>query len=337
MFTFRKKQNSDVQANASPATAEKPNLFKRLVGSLNRTRLGFTAGLANLVLGKKVIDDDLLEAIETQLLQADVGVTTTQKIIQEITQKVARNELANPEALIQHLKTYLINLLQPCEQTLNIETTSKPFVVLMIGINGAGKTTTLGKMAYLLQQSGKKVLLAAGDTFRAAAVEQLQVWGERQKIPVIAQQAGADSASVIYDALQAAQAREVDVLLADTAGRLHTKDNLLEELRKVKRVLTKLDATAPHEVLLVLDAGTGQNALVQAQQFHQALGVTGLVLTKLDGTAKGGVIFAIADQLQLPIRYIGIGEAVDDLRPFKAEEFINALFAELTTTERNVQ
>lgn len=328
MFNFLKRKTTEsVLSEVAPVTVpDKPGVLQRLATGLSKTRSGFTEGLANLILGQKNIDENLLEAIETQLLQSDLGVATTQKIIKELINKVARKELANPDALIKHLKDYLVQLLQPCEHMLAINEANKPQVILLIGINGAGKTTTIGKLAHALQLAGKKVMLAAGDTFRAAAVEQLQVWGERNKIPVIAQHNGADSASVIYDALQAAQSRDIDVLLADTAGRLHTKDNLLEELKKVKRVLAKLDTNAPHEVLLVLDAGTGQNALQQAQQFHQSIGVTGLVLTKLDGTAKGGIVFAIADQLKLPIYYIGVGEALEDLRPFVAEDFVRALF-----------
>jgi len=283
--------------------------------------------LANLFLGKKAIDQNLLEELETLLLSADVGVSATQEIIDDLTVQVERKQLNDMAALQAVLQQHLRRILQPCEQPLLISSAHKPYVILMIGVNGVGKTTTIGKLAKQLQQAGQKVMLAAGDTFRAAAVEQLQIWGERNQISVIAQQQGADSASVIYDALQAAQARGMDVLIADTAGRLHTKENLLQELQKVKRVLSKLDATAPHEVMLVLDAGTGQNALVQAEQFNAALKVTGITLTKLDGTAKGGIIFTIAKKLGLPIRFIGVGEGVDDLRPFKADEFIAALFA----------
>ncbi|MGF6671542.1 signal recognition particle-docking protein FtsY [Pseudomonas monsensis] len=279
-------------------------------------------------LGRKTIDDDLLDDLETRLLTADVGVEATTQIIQRLTQKVARKELADADALYKSLQAELAAMLKPVEQPLKIVSQNKPFVILVVGVNGAGKTTTIGKLAKKLQLEGKKVMLAAGDTFRAAAVEQLQVWGERNKIPVIAQHTGADSASVIFDAVQAAKARGIDVLIADTAGRLHTKDNLMEELKKVRRVIGKLDADAPHEVLLVLDAGTGQNAINQAKQFNQTVELTGLALTKLDGTAKGGVIFALAKQFGLPIRYIGVGEGIDDLRTFEAEPFVQALFAE---------
>lgn len=302
-------------------------LFNRLKQGLQKTRAGLTSGIANLFLGKKTIDAEMLEEIETLLLTSDIGVAATQEIIADLTAQVARKQLNDADALMSSLKNHLSRLLQPCEQPLIISGEKKPFVILMVGVNGAGKTTTIGKLAKQLQQEGKKVMLAAGDTFRAAAVEQLQVWGERNQIPVIAQHTGADSASVIFDALQAAASRGIDVLIADTAGRLHTKDNLMQELQKVKRVLSKIDPAAPHEVLLVLDAGTGQNALTQADQFHAAVNLTGVVLTKLDGTAKGGIIFAIAKKLGLPIRFIGVGESVDDLRPFVADEFVEALFS----------
>jgi fused signal recognition particle receptor len=265
--------------------------------------------------------------METRLLTADVGVEATTQIVQSLTRRVARKELADSNALYKALQEELQQLLKPVEQPLQIDKAIQPYVILVVGVNGAGKTTTIGKLAKKLQQDGKKVMLAAGDTFRAAAVEQLQVWGERNQIPVIAQHTGADSASVIFDAVQAAKARGIDVLIADTAGRLHTKDNLMEELKKVRRVIGKLDQTAPHEVLLVLDAGTGQNAINQTKQFHQAVELTGLALTKLDGTAKGGVIFALAKQFNLPIRYIGVGEGIDDLRTFAADDFVKALFA----------
>lgn len=304
------------------------SLFTRLRQGLKKTRHNLTVGIANLLLGKKTIDRDLLEEIETLLLTADIGVAVTAEIIDDLTARVARKQLNDVATLNDVLQAHLSQLLQHCEQPLVIPPTVKPYVILMVGVNGAGKTTTIGKLAKQLQQTGKKVMLAAGDTFRAAAVEQLQVWGERNQIQVIAQQQGADSASVIYDALQAAQARAVDVLIADTAGRLHTKDNLMQELQKIKRVLNKLDPAIPHEVMLILDASTGQNALVQAEQFHEAVQITGLTLTKLDGTAKGGIIFAIAKKLKLPIRFIGVGESIDDLRPFNAQEFVAALFSE---------
>ncbi|WP_369301951.1 signal recognition particle-docking protein FtsY [Pseudomonas sp. N2-5-1-1] len=312
---------------APAAETSKTGFFARLKQGLSKTSASIGEGMASLFLGKKVIDDELLEDIETRLLTADVGVEATAVIIQSLTQKVARKQLTDADALYKSLQAELAAMLKPVEAPLVI-TPNKPFVILVVGVNGAGKTTTIGKLAKKLQSEGKKVMLAAGDTFRAAAVEQLQVWGERNKIPVIAQHTGADSASVIFDAVQAAKARNIDVLIADTAGRLHTKDNLMEELKKVRRVISKLDADAPHEVLLVLDAGTGQNAISQAKQFNQTVQLTGLALTKLDGTAKGGVIFALAKQFGLPIRYIGVGEGIDDLRTFEAEPFVQALFAE---------
>jgi fused signal recognition particle receptor len=317
-----------VAVPAVPTEEAKAGFFARLKQGLAKTSASLGEGMASLFLGRKVIDDELLEEIETRLLTADVGVEATSVIVQSLTQKVARKQLADADALYKSLQEELAALLRPVEQPLVIKSAQKPFVILVVGVNGAGKTTTIGKLAKKLQGEGKKVMLAAGDTFRAAAVEQLQVWGERNRIPVIAQHTGADSASVIFDAVQAAKARGIDVLIADTAGRLHTKDNLMEELKKVRRVIGKLDADAPHEVLLVLDAGTGQNAINQAKQFNQTVTLTGLALTKLDGTAKGGVIFALAKQFGLPIRYIGVGEGIDDLRTFEAEPFVRALFAE---------
>ena len=314
----------------APVVAAEPKtgFFARLKQGLSKTSASIGEGMASLFLGKKVIDDDLLEEIETRLLTADVGVEATSVIIKNLTQKVARKQLTDADALYKSLQDELAAMLKPVEQPLKIESQNKPFVILVVGVNGAGKTTTIGKLAKKLQLEGKKVMLAAGDTFRAAAVEQLQVWGERNHIPVIAQHTGADSASVIFDAVQAAKARGIDVLIADTAGRLHTKDNLMEELKKVRRVMGKLDEDAPHEVLLVLDAGTGQNAISQTKQFDQTVALTGLALTKLDGTAKGGVIFALAKQFNIPIRYIGVGEGIDDLRDFESEPFVQALFAE---------
>ncbi|MDQ7986167.1 signal recognition particle-docking protein FtsY [Pseudomonas sp. G34] len=300
--------------------------FARLRQGLSKTSASIGEGMASLFLGRKTIDDDLLDEIETRLLTADVGVEATTAIIGSLTQRVARKQLTDSDALFKALQEELAAMLRPVEQPLQIDSAKRPYVILVVGVNGAGKTTTIGKLAKKLQGEGKKVMLAAGDTFRAAAVEQLQVWGERNKIPVIAQHTGADSASVIFDAVQAAKARGMDVLIADTAGRLHTKDNLMEELKKVRRVIGKLDDSAPHEVLLVLDAGTGQNAINQAKQFNQTVNLTGLALTKLDGTAKGGVIFALAKQFGLPIRYIGVGEGIDDLRTFEAEPFVQALF-----------
>ncbi|MEK0361298.1 signal recognition particle-docking protein FtsY [Pseudomonas sp. CBC3] len=314
-----------------PVAEEVPaklGFFARLKQGLSKTSASIGEGMASLFLGKKAIDDDLLDELETRLLTADVGVEATTAIMQNLSRRVSRKELADSGALYKALQEELAGLLKPVEQPLRIEPGKQPFVILVVGVNGVGKTTTIGKLAKKLQLEGKKVMLAAGDTFRAAAVEQLQVWGERNNIAVIAQHTGADSASVIFDAVQAAKARGVDVLIADTAGRLHTKDNLMEELKKVRRVMGKLDETAPHEVLLVLDAGTGQNAINQTKQFNQAVELTGLVLTKLDGTAKGGVIFALAKQFGTPIRYIGVGEGIDDLRAFEADAFVSALFAE---------
>lgn len=317
-----------VQVEQSKPGDNQGGWFARLKQGLSKTSASLGEGMASLFLGKKAIDDDLLEELETRLLMADVGVEATTAIIGSLTKRVARKELADSGALYKALQEELAGLLKPVEQPLQISAEKQPYVILVVGVNGVGKTTTIGKLAKKLQGEGKKVMLAAGDTFRAAAVEQLQVWGERNNIAVIAQHTGADSASVIFDAVQAAKARGVDVLIADTAGRLHTKDNLMEELKKVRRVIGKLDETAPHEVLLVLDAGTGQNAINQTKQFHQAVTLTGLALTKLDGTAKGGVIFALAKQFGLPIRYIGVGEGIDDLRSFVAEDFVQALFAE---------
>jgi fused signal recognition particle receptor len=277
-------------------------------------------------LGEKIIDENLLEEIETALITSDVGVEATRDIIERLTQKVARKELDDGQALYNNLKEELSRLLDASEQPLVIDSSKKPFVILMVGVNGAGKTTTVGKLARRFQQDGKSVMLAAGDTFRAAAVEQLKIWGERNSVPVIAQGPGADSASVVYDAMNAAKSRNIDVLIADTAGRLQNKKNLMEELVKINRVLARQDEDAPHSVLLVLDAGTGQNAISQAKEFQAAVNVSGIILTKLDGTAKGGVIFAIAKQLQMPIHYIGVGEQIDDLRPFSATQFVNALF-----------
>ena len=322
MFGFgRKKKKNDAGEKA-----ESRGLFQRLKSGLARTRANFTDGLANLVLGRKQIDDELLEELETLLLTADVGVEATRRIIDELTERVNRKELQNPEALSEALKTLLTEILERAHSPVRQPAPGKPQVILMVGVNGAGKTTTIGKLAKQLQQEGQRVILAAGDTFRAAAVEQLQTWGERNDIPVIAQHTGADSASVIYDALQAATARGMDVLIADTAGRLHTKSNLMEELAKIARVMKKLDPDAPHEVMLVVDATTGQNALNQAEQFNQAIPLTGITLTKLDGTAKGGIVFAIAERLKVPIRFIGVGEGIDDLKPFEAHAFVDALF-----------
>jgi len=304
-------------------------LFASLRQRLSKTRQNLSSGLADLFLGKKQIDDELLEQLEDQLLLADVGIQATQKITSRLAESVQRRQLGDSESLVEALKRIMAEILEPCSAPLEIDRARKPFVILMVGVNGAGKTTTVGKLAQQFRQQGLKVMLAAGDTFRAAAVEQLQSWGDRLDIPVIKQGQGADSASVIYDALQSARAREIDVLIADTAGRLHTQMGLMDELEKIRRVMAKLDPDAPHETLLVLDAGTGQNALAQASQFRETIGVSGIILTKLDGTARGGMIFSVAEQLQTPIRYIGVGESVEDLRPFDHEEFVDALLSEI--------
>ena len=303
----------------------KEGFFARLKRSLLKTKENLGSGFISLFRGKK-IDDDLFEELEEQLLIADVGVETTRKIITNLTEGASRKQLRDAEALYGLLKDEMGEILAKVDEPLNIEG-KMPFVILMVGVNGVGKTTTIGKLARQFEQQGKSVMLAAGDTFRAAAVEQLQVWGQRNNIPVIAQHTGADSASVIFDAIQAAKARNVDVLIADTAGRLQNKSHLMEELKKIVRVMKKLDEDAPHEIMLTIDASTGQNAISQAKLFHEAVGLTGITLTKLDGTAKGGVIFSVADQFGIPIRYIGVGERIEDLRPFKADDFIEALFA----------
>ncbi|AVE95729.1 signal recognition particle-docking protein FtsY [Escherichia coli] len=303
----------------------KEGFFARLKRSLLKTKENLGSGFISLFRGKK-IDDDLFEELEEQLLIADVGVETTRKIITNLTEGASRKQLRDAEALYGLLKEEMGEILAKVDEPLNVEGKT-PFVILMVGVNGVGKTTTIGKLARQFEQQGKSVMLAAGDTFRAAAVEQLQVWGQRNNIPVIAQHTGADSASVIFDAIQAAKARNIDVLIADTAGRLQNKSHLMEELKKIVRVMKKLDVEAPHEVMLTIDASTGQNAVSQAKLFHEAVGLTGITLTKLDGTAKGGVIFSVADQFGIPIRYIGVGERIEDLRPFKADDFIEALFA----------
>ncbi|MGC6248728.1 signal recognition particle-docking protein FtsY [Bisgaard Taxon 45] len=315
-------------APSQPQEQEKKSeggFFSRLVKGLLKTKQNLGAGFRSFFFGKK-IDDELFEELEEQLLIADLGVPTATKIIHNLTQHASHQQLKEADLLYQQLKVEMANILQPVAQPLVIDQTKKPYVILMVGVNGVGKTTTIGKLARQFQHEGKSVMLAAGDTFRAAAVEQLQVWGERNGIPVVAQSTGSDSASVIFDAMQSAAARHVDVLIADTAGRLQNKNNLMDELKKIVRVMKKYDETAPHEIMLTLDAGTGQNAISQAKLFHEAVGLTGITLTKLDGTAKGGVIFAIADQFNLPIRYIGVGEKIEDLRPFNADEFIEALF-----------
>lgn len=318
MFGFKKSASSQAPENT-------PGLLERLKSRLGKTRSNLTEGLADLVLGKKLIDSALLEDVESLLLTADVGIDATEAIINDLTARIQRKQLNDSDALMAALHENMTAILSPCNQPLQIPDTIRPFVILMVGVNGVGKTTTIGKLSKLLQQNGLSVMLAAGDTFRAAAVEQLQQWGERNNVPVVAQHTGADSASVIYDAFQSAQARGIDVLIADTAGRLHTQTNLMEELKKVKRVITKLDDTAPHETLLVVDAATGQNALTQATQFHAAVGLSGIVISKLDGSAKGGIVFALANKLGLPIRFIGVGEAIDDLREFEAEAYVAAM------------
>ncbi|MEE2735882.1 MAG: signal recognition particle-docking protein FtsY [Pseudomonadota bacterium] len=310
---------------AEEEVESKKRLLDRVRQGLGKTRSQLMSGLEELFLGEKAIDQDLLEQIENTLLQADVGVSVTNDIIENLTQCAARDELGESKILYDYLRRELTELLVKCEEPLTIGSNSRPFVILAVGVNGAGKTTTIGKLACYFKDQGFSVLLAAGDTFRAAAVEQLQTWGDRNQVPVIAQAQGSDSASVIYDAMSAAKAREIDIVIADTAGRLHSKKNLMEELSKITRVLKRHGNSAPNEVLLVVDAGTGQNALIQAREFLTAVSVSGIVLTKLDGTAKGGVIFAIAKELGLPIRFIGVGERVEDLRAFSAEQFVEAL------------
>jgi len=298
--------------------------FRRLRGGLAKTRTALSSGIGNLLLGKKAIDDEVLEALESSLLRADVGIDATQRIMDALAQRVKRKQLNDTVALHEALRAELVELLQPIAKPLVVEG-RRPFVILVVGVNGAGKTTTIGKLGQRFKEQGKAVLLAAGDTFRAAAVEQLTSWGERNGIPVVAQAQGSDSASVIFDAVRSGQARGVDVVIADTAGRLQAKTNLMEELAKIKRVVAKLDASAPHSVLLVLDGGVGQNALSQVKEFDAAVGLTGLVVTKLDGTAKAGVLFAIANQSRLPVHFVGVGEAAEDLRPFEPERFVDAL------------
>jgi fused signal recognition particle receptor len=311
----------------SEAESTKESIFARLRKGLSKTRHQLGDGIARLLLGKKEISPDLLEELETLLIRADLGIDTTHRVLQKLTQDLERKKLANGDAVYEALKAHLQTILEKNQAPLMVKTKNQsPFVILMVGVNGAGKTTTIGKLAKQFQNQGNKVILAAGDTFRAAAIEQLQVWGERNNIPVVAQHTGADSASVVFDALNAATARKIDVLIADTAGRLHTQNHLMEELKKVKRVLQKLNPEAPQEIMLVLDASIGQNALVQARQFHEAVGLTGITITKLDGTAKGGIVFAIANELNIPFRYIGVGEGIEDLRPFNAEQFVGALF-----------
>ena len=316
MLNFFKKTQSQDPQEVQNKTSLKERLFK------SKKKLG--DGLSSLVIGKKKIDEDLLEELEMLLIGSDIGIQTTDKVIEVVRKKASRKELKDEDSLYQLIKEELESLL--IKENLLQPSSNNPFVILVVGINGAGKTTTIGKLAKLFQGEGKSVMLAAGDTFRAAAVEQLQVWGERNDIPVIAQKTGADAASVVYDAYQSAIAKDIDILIADTAGRLHTQDNLMQELEKIKRVLKKHNEDAPHETLLVIDGGSGQNAIQQANEFHKSINLTGLAITKLDGTAKGGVLFSISDLLKLPIRYIGVGEAIEDLKPFNAKDFVNALF-----------
>ncbi len=304
----------------------KSGFFSRMKQGLTKTRRNLADGMVNILIGGKEIDDELLEEVEEQLLVADIGVDATKTIITNLTERTARGDLIYSHSLYKALQEELVALLAPRVKPLHIDPNKTPYVILMVGVNGVGKTTTIGKLAKRLQGEGKKVMLAAGDTFRAAATEQLQIWGERNNISVVAQGHGADSASVIFDAFESARAKGIDVLIADTAGRLHNKSNLMEELKKVKRVMQKIDATAPHEIMLVVDAGTGQNAINQVQEFDQAVGLTGITITKLDGTAKGGVLFNIASRTHVPIRFIGVGEKIDDLRPFSAKSFVAALF-----------
>ncbi len=312
---FKKNQNKDIQTDAKKASL-KDRLFK------SKRRLG--DGLSSILIGKKQIDDELLEELEILMISADIGIQTTDKIIESVRKKASRKELKDGDSLYQLIKVELEALL--IDDNLLVPVSDSTFVILVVGINGAGKTTTIGKLAKSFQSQGKSVMLAAGDTFRAAAIEQLQIWGDRNEIPVIAQKTGADAASVVYDAYQSAVAKNIDILIADTAGRLHTQDNLMQELEKIKRVLKKHNDKSPHETLLVIDGGSGQNAVQQANEFHKSIELSGIAVTKLDGTAKGGVLFAISDSINLPIRYIGIGESIDDLKPFHAKDFINALF-----------
>jgi fused signal recognition particle receptor len=328
MFKFlKRKESSQAISQEHESISSKTGFFNRIKHSLQKTRHQLTESLASLLLGKKKVDAELIEEIEDLLLTADVGSTVTEEIIQLLTLKLSRNQLADGQAVWDVLQQQLGELLQPCEQVLTINPAHKPTVILVVGVNGVGKTTSIGKLAHYFRKQGKQVMLAAGDTFRAAATEQLTIWAERNHIPIVAQHQGADSASVIYDGFQAAKARNIDVLIADTAGRLHTKHHLMQELQKVKKVISKLDATAPHEIMLILDAGTGQNALLQAEAFNEAISLTSVMLTKLDGTAKGGVIFAIAKKLALPIRFVGLGEGIEDLQVFSAQEFVRALFS----------
>lgn len=328
MFGFRKKKEKATSAEISEDTSQKSaGLFSKLREGLSKTGSAIGSGMTTVFIGKKKIEDEDLEELETNLLIADVGIEATNQIIDDLMMRIEKNELYDIDQLMQAIHENMLHILQPVSRPLVIDPQHEPTVILMIGINGAGKTTTIGKLAKKFQAEGKSVMLAAGDTFRAAAVEQLQVWGERNNIPVIAQGTGADTASVIYDAVESAKAKNIDILLADTAGRLHTQDNLMDELQKVKRVIQKLDNSAPHEIMLVIDASIGQNALIQAKQFNEMLGVTGITVTKLDGTAKGGILFAIAQNLNIAIRFVGVGEGIDDLQTFDADSFVSALLS----------
>lgn len=325
---FRKKknvENKDV-SSTRPEDNNKKGLFSRLQSGLSKTASKFGGGLSTILMGQKVVDEDLLEDIEMQLLTADVGVEATDEIVQHLRDKVARNELQTADKLNEIIQQKLTEIILPCQQPLEVDSQKTPYVILVVGVNGVGKTTTIGKLTNKLQSQGKSVMLAAGDTFRAAAVEQLREWGDRNNTQVVYQKEGADSASVIYDAISSAKSKEVDVVIADTAGRLHNKDNLMQELKKVVKVIKKVDESAPHEVMLVVDATTGGNALSQAEAFHEIVDLTGITITKLDGTAKGGIIFSIARKLGLPLRFIGVGERIDDLQVFNAKDFTRALF-----------
>lgn len=326
VWGFKKNKEGGESVEAQPKS--KGGVLRRMKERLWRTREGLGKGLAQLLRGRKTVDEELLEEIEDLLLTADVGVEAAAAIIDDLNERARGRRLADADAVYRALRDDMLSVLEPCEKGLKIDPDAAPFVILMVGINGSGKTTTSGKLARRFKDAGYSVMFAAGDTFRAAAVEQLAAWGERNDIPVVAQAHAADPASVVYDAMQSAKARKIDVLIADTAGRLHTQKNLMEELKKIKRVVAKLDPSAPQEVMLVLDAGIGQNAVVQARQFHEAVGVTGITVTKLDGTAKGGVLLAIAKQMGIPIRFIGLGEGIEDLREFSAHEFIDALIEE---------
>lgn len=324
MFGFSKRKDKQVNEEKSEIVTN-GTWFSRVKAGLGKTRVQFSGGIAALLLGRKTLDDDTLEALETLLLSSDVGIEATQTILANLVERASRKTLKDGDALMQLLRETLIDLLTPIQAPLVIDPSKGPYVILVVGVNGVGKTTTIGKMTQRFQQEGHTVMLAAGDTFRAAAVEQLQAWGERHQVPVIAQHTGADCASVIFDAVQAAKSRKVDILIADTAGRLHNKAHLMTELEKVLRVMKKIDDSAPHEVLLVLDAGTGQNAISQTEAFTKSAPLTGIALTKLDGTARGGIIFALAKRFALPVRFIGVGEQAADLNRFNAAEFVDAL------------